>query len=128
MRWKIDLDSARGFVRAIQSETYSAAEEAKFLNEIFGSDFWRPGLSLMIDYSGLSIDNVESEDVENTSDLLCELEEHLGASRLALLCDTDDKFGVGRQFQMMVETQIKGDVRVFRDEEAAIEWLTNGRP
>lgn len=126
MKWKIDFDERRGFVRAVQYETYSAEEQAQFLTSIFASSFWRPGLPLMIDYCDLEIDNVASRDIENTSRLIQKLGDELGTSRLALVCDTDDKFGVGRQFATMASDRISGEINVFRDERRAIAWLTAG--
>lgn len=43
-------------------------------------------------------------------------------SRLALLADTEVGFGLGRMYQTLSESMTT-EVRVFRDENAAWEWL-----
>jgi hypothetical protein len=52
------------------------------------------------------------------------LKENLGPGKIALFCSDDAQFGLGRQFQMMAELGLDREIGVFRDERAAIEFLT----
>jgi hypothetical protein len=124
MHWNIRNDTDSGYVHAYQSGPFSAEEQAAFLSAIFGSPFWQPGTPLIIDYCSLDMDNVGSGSVEVTRQQLAALNGQLGLGKLALLCDNDEKFGVGRQFQALVEDDLDREVRVFRDEDAAVDWVT----
>ena len=125
MHWNIRHDTERGYVHAYQSGSFSTDEQAAFLNAIFTSIFWQPGTPLIIDFCALDMENVGWVSVEVTRQQILGLNSQLGPGKLALLCDNDEKFGVGRQFQSMVEDDLDGEVRVFRDEDTAVEWVTN---
>jgi hypothetical protein len=124
MHWNIRYDDKRGYVHAYQSGAFSTSEQSAFLNAIFSSAFWQPGTPLIIDYCSLEMENVGSGSVEVTRQQIAALGEQLGRGKLALLCDNDEKFGVGRQFEAVVEDDLECQVRVFREEEAAIDWVT----
>ena len=123
MHWNIFYDRALGYVRASQRGDFSTGEEGAFLDEIFEAPFWEPGLPLLIDYSSIPMEPISNRELESTSKQLSEHREQLGKSRLALLCRTDVQFGLGRQFQMISMGRIDGEMRIFRDEDAAVEWL-----
>jgi hypothetical protein len=123
MHWTIFYDKAIGYVRASQRGAFTTEEQEAFLADIFDSPFWKPGLPLLIDYGSMPVDNIMNRELESTSSQLEKLGEKLGSSKLALLCVTDLQFGLGRQFQIMCMGRLDGEIRVFRDEDAAADWL-----
>jgi hypothetical protein len=128
MIWNIRHDTVREYVHAYQSGHFSVEEQAAFLKAIFSAAFWQPGLPLIIDYCALEMEKISSVNVEAVRQIITLLEDRLGSGRLALLCDDDEQFGIGRQFQSAVSMHIKRDVKVFRDQDAAIDWVTTSEP
>ena len=124
MNWNIRHDDSLDYVHAYQSGNYSVDEEGAFLMAIFASPFWIPGKPLVIDYSALSMDNFSYASVEMAKFQFASQSDQLGKSKVAFVCDTDDKFGVGRQLQTLVQFDLSGEVGVFRDERTAIDWVT----
>ena len=127
MRWNIHFDEAKGFTRAYQSGEFSIADEALFLNDVFGSPGWKFGSPLMIDFCRLNVDKMRFEQVAASSGLMVQMANQVGPGRLALLCEDEEQFGLGRQFQLLTEFDLGREIRVYRDENEAIDFLTNER-
>ena len=125
MNWNIRHDDSLGYVHAYQSGNYSVDEESAFLSAIFSSPFWTPGKPLIIDYSALSMDNFGYASVEMAKYQIASQNMQLGKSRLAFVCNSDEKFGVGRQLQTLVQFDLNGEIRVFRDERSAVNWVVS---
>lgn len=123
MKWNIQFDADNKFVRANQSGEFSLAEEASFFRDIFASKYWLYGMPLMIDYCRLVVTGIHSREVDSTSDLMIDLKESIGPGKIALLCNGDEQYGLGRQFQMTAEIQFDREIRVFHEEAVAIQWL-----
>jgi len=123
MEWKIELDERGDFLRAKQWEMFSLEEQAYFLSDIFSAPDWQPGFPLLIDYTNLLIGNIDSRQMERITEFFARMRSVIGAGRIALLSQSDVQFGLGRQFQMLVDTRTDAEIGVFRDEQAAVEWL-----
>jgi hypothetical protein len=80
-------------------------------------------MPLMIDYCHLDVSDMHFQEIGAASGLMMFYKEQIGPGKIALLCDDDEQFGLGRQFQMMVEIPLDREIRVYRDEAAAICWL-----
>ena len=124
MHWNIRHDTDRNYVHAYQSGQFSIREQASFLSAIFTAEFWQPGTPLVIDYCSLEMEGLDNRKLETVRYLLSILNEQLGAGRLALLCNGDEEFGVGRQLQSLAALYLDKEVAVFRKEEAAVDWVT----
>jgi hypothetical protein len=127
MKWNIQFDDSEGFIRAYQSGEFSVTDEALFLHEVFRSPEWKFGLPLMIDFCHLNIDNMRFAQVAASSGLMVQMADQVGPGKLALLCDDEEQFGLGRQFQMLTEFNLGREIRVYRDENEAIRFLTTAR-
>jgi hypothetical protein len=127
MKWNIEFDKLYGFVRAYQSGDFSLDDQAAFLSDIVSSPHWQFGAPLMIDFCHLLVDDIFYSEVSSTSDMMTTLTAQLGPGKIALLCDDETQFGLGRQFQMIAEVSVGREIRVYRDEAAAIRFLTEGR-
>ena len=123
MNWNIRYDDRLDYVHAYQSGNYSVCEESAFLRAIFMSPFWAPGKPLIIDYSSLSMDNFGYASIEMAKVQFASENRNLGMGKLALLCDSDEKFGVGRQLQSLIQFDLNSEICVFRDERTAVDWL-----
>lgn len=126
MHWNIRFDADRNYTHAYQSGKFSLKDHTSFLNAILESPFWRPGNPLVIDYCSLEMEELDYDRLEATCQIMTLLNEKLGNGRLALLCDDDERFGVGRQIQSSIAAHVEKEISVFRDEDAAIDWVTCG--
>ena len=127
MKWNIQFDDSEGIIRAYQSGEFTVADEALFLHEVVRSPKWEIGLPLMIDFCHLDIDNMRFPQVASLSGLIVEMADQVGPGKLALLCDNEEQFGLGRQFQMLTEFDLGREIRVYRNENEAIRFLTAAR-
>jgi hypothetical protein len=123
MKWNIQFDEPNGFLRAYQSGNYTRADQAAFLSDIFSSTFWHTGLPLMIDYCHLDVENIGYTEIASSSEFLISLNRTLGPGKIALLCDDDEQFGVGRQLQMIALIYLDREILVYKGVRAAIDWL-----
>ena len=128
MEWKVELDKSGHFVRAWQWEEFSLEDEAEFLSDIFAGAHWKPGLGVLIDYRGLKVSDLTEADLAAIRVIFQSARRRLASSRLALLCDTDNLFALGTHFGEMLASKIDNQDVVFRNEEAAVNWLAASRP
>ncbi len=126
MQWKVELDQSGSFVRAWEWDEFSLEDEAKFLSDIFTGPHWQPGLGVLIDYRGLKVTVLDAADLSAIRVIFQSVRRRLGDSRIALLCDTDELFEIGKHFGEMLAAKLENQVVVFKDENAAIEWLKAG--
>lgn len=124
MKWNIQFDEPNGFLRAYQSGNFTSADQTSFLSDIFSSQFWHAGLPLMIDYCHLNVANIGYNEIATSSEFLIALNGKLGPGRIALLCDDDEQFGIGRQLQMISLIDLDREIAVFKRGREAIGWLT----
>ena len=126
MEWVVELDERERFIRATQWDEFSLEEQARFLSDIFTSPYWKPGLGVLMDYRGLKVDNLTGGDLTAITVILQSVRKRIESSRIALLCDNDRLFALGREFGMLLAPKLENNVVVFKDEEAAIAWLAAG--
>ena len=127
MQWKVELDESGDFVRAWQWDEFSLEDEALFLSDIFAGAHWRSGLGVLIDYRGLKVTDLTEADLAAIRVIFQSARRRLASSRIALLCDTDVLFALGTHFGEMLASKLDNQVVVFRDEEAAVNWLATKR-
>jgi hypothetical protein len=126
MQWKVDFDEAHGFVRARQWDHFSLDDQAKFLSDIFASPNWHAGMGVLFDYRGLKVDTLDGGDLTTVSVIFQSARKKLVDSKMALLCDSEELFEVGRSFGELLAPKLENKVVIFQNETAAIEWLTAG--
>jgi hypothetical protein len=127
MQWKVDFDESGQFVRAKQWDEFDLDDQARFLSDIFVSPRWTPGLGVLFDYRGLKIGTLDEGDLATISAIFQSARRRLEDSKLALLCDSDELFEVGKHFGMLIAPKLENNLFIFRDEKAAIDWLTASR-
>ena len=123
MQWKVEFDEARRFVRAKQWDEFSLDDQAKFLSDIFTDSRWHSGLGVLFDYRGLNVSTLDMGDLTTVAVIFQSARKKLADSKLALLCDSDELFEVGREFGVMLAPKLENQLVIFRDENAATSWL-----
>ena len=124
MQWKVDFDESSEFVRAKQWDEFDLDDQAKFLTDIFKSPKWRAGLGVLFDYRGLKVRTLDDGDLAAVSTIFQSARRRLEDSKLALLCDSEELFEVGKHFGMLIAPKLENTLFIFRDEQAALKWLT----
>lgn len=83
----------------------------------------RPGFRLWFDTSGAEPGpGIDGEFVRRVAEVTSTFGDRTGVARVAILAPADLTFGLARMFAMLVEPR-SGEVRVFRQAEAARAWL-----
>ncbi|MEO8041070.1 MAG: hypothetical protein ABI646_00550 [Acidobacteriota bacterium] len=124
MKWRVEMDEAGRFVHAWEWDEFSLDDQAQFLSDIFTGPHWRPGLGVLIDYRGLKVTELTEADLSAIRVIFQSARKRLAESKLALMCDTDDLFELGTHFKELLASKLENRVVVFRDENAAIDWLS----
>ncbi len=124
MQWKVELDEGGQFVRAWEWDEFSLDDEAAFLSDIFTGQHWKPGLGVLIDYRGLKVTKLDEADLSAIRVIFQSARRRLAESNIALLCDTEELFQLGTHFSELLASKLENRVVVFRDEDAAVSWLT----
>ena len=126
MKWKVEPDD-RGFVRARQWDTFTLEDQADFLTAAFAGPHWISGLGVLFDYRGLIVSEMTEGDLAAVRVIFQSARRRLESSKMALLCDSDELFEVGKHFGEMLAEKMDNRWVIFRDEAAAIAWLTAGK-
>ena len=124
MQWLVESDERGRFIRAEQWDEFDLDDQARFLSDIFTSPHWRNGIGILFDYRGLKVTALSEADLAAVRVIFQSVKRRLADSKLALFCDSDELFEVGRHFGEMFAEKMVNQVVVFRDEDAAINWLT----
>ena len=127
MKWKVNLDERGDFVLARQWDDFSLDDQADFQSAIFVGDHWRNGLGVLFDYRGLNLSALTEADLAAVRVMFQSAKRRLESSKIALLCDSDELFEIGIHFGEMLAEKMDNRLVVFRNEDAAIAWLTGPR-
>jgi hypothetical protein len=128
MEWSVELDENERFIRATEWGDFDLDDQASFLSDIFTSPYWRPGFGVLIDYRDLNLATLTEGDLEAIRVIFQSVRKRIEASKLAIFCATDESFEIGKAFAELMAPKVENQVVVFRDENAAIAWLTAGTP
>ena len=125
MQWLVEFDERGKFLRAEQWDEFDLDDQARFLSDIFTDPNWQNGLGILIDYRDLKVTALSEADLAAVRVIFQSVRRRLADSKLALLCNSDELFEVGKHFGEMIAEKMDNRLVVFRDEQAAIDWLTS---
>ena len=125
MKWKIELDESGAFIRAREWDVFTLDDQADFLSSIFTGSHWRPGIGVLFDYRDLKVADLTEGDLAAIRVIFQSARKRLANSKLALLCDSDELFEVGKHFGELMAEKVENQVVVFRDEAAAVAWVSS---
>jgi hypothetical protein len=95
------------------------------LKAVYEGEDFDPGKDVLWDLQDADLTAFSSADIKHISGLV---KQHWGkssSSRAALVVSRDVDFGLARMYEQLLDTGSTGVVRVFRDYEKAIDWLTS---
>ena len=96
---------------------------AAALGSVYASDRYDPSMSSLWDFRDADFKSVGAADVRSLGDIV---QSHWGQSRRsrsALVVSRDLGFGLSRMYEMNLNDDLKSQVRVFRDMDAALAWI-----
>ena len=115
----------------IEASTHGPADMAALLEmvrrivELSGKE---NSANVLIDHSGIDASSLTMQNVQTLSDTSVSLKDLFKMEKCAQIAANDLQFGFARAWEMMVESDgLTGvETRVFRNREAAIEWVKAG--
>jgi hypothetical protein len=124
MKWTIEFIESSNYFKVIDEGVYHAEDSVKLLAEIFSSEFWQPGMSILFDNRLVDFGSINYQGMSATSVTFSINNNQIGKSRIASLVASPIGFGISRQFQTLMAEKSPATVEIFTDEEKAVEWLT----
>jgi hypothetical protein len=127
MKWTFDHSLLPSYVKVSVEGQASVDSARKLLDQLTGSDFWHPGMSVLFDISGLAPMGTDKNAI--LQDLIRYFVEHrqiIGKGCIATVRPDPDAYNNIRQFEYGI--RLRGSevvVRNFMDASNAAEWLTN---
>lgn len=125
MNWTMTRSNNLNYVRVNLTGLFCMAGARSVTAKILSKPFWNNGTSILIDNRQVDMGDVNTADIECLTIMMKSLNERISKSKIALVGNTDIQFGFARQFQIKAEQNTTANIRVFRCESAAIEWITN---
>jgi len=124
MNWTVTFDELHGAAVVRTSGVFTVSDHRRMVAEIVSHVQWRPGHPILFDHRALDFDSARYEDMLSARDNHFEQEQRIGSARSAILMKSPADYGLGRQFQQLIETHASADLQVFIDEPTAIAWLS----
>ena len=121
MEWKVDYIEGADVLVGTKLGRFAVADEAAFLDELFGHPLRRPSTGIVIVFGELDIRPIGPPEMRRVVELFRRRSDLLQGTRIALCCTTTVQFGLGRQFQSLASST--AEISVFRQQEPALEWL-----
>lgn len=123
MKWKIDTSSMPSYLRVKTSGEASPEDFAAMWDDILSSDYWRPGLPVLMDNQNL--DPLKDADAFTTAaaDYFAANSDRLGKTCISTISSGPENFKYARQFQY--GTRLRGSdvvLQVFNSESDAVRW------
>ncbi|HYW32719.1 MAG TPA: hypothetical protein VE869_14565 [Gemmatimonas sp.] len=81
----------------------------------------------LVDLRGVTHLGVTPEGLRGIMSMFTPIDELGIATRLAIVAPTDAVYGVSRMYELLRGDGVPEEIRVFRDLNAALQWLAEGR-
>lgn len=123
MHWSIELIEDKNYVKVMLTGAFDAGEHLRMVEDILAQKYWKSDMSVLIDSRNVSYLNVGIEVMRQASDNMAKFDAQIGSGKAAILMESLSSFGKGRQFEILADEKASANIRVFLDENQAIEWL-----
>lgn len=125
MEWTIEFDEARGVAIVTTRGVFNDVDNARMVAEIVSHPKWIPGHRILFDHRMMDFGNAGYQQMLRAGGTHRAHDDRIGNARSALLMKSMADYGVGRQFEHMVD-DVRAELGVFIDEDAAWRWLLAG--
>ncbi len=97
-----------------------------YIRDLVNDQRFRAGSFILADHSELDASHVTAADVREQSTMMSQLDDRIGASRVAIVVPSSLAYGYARMYQAhTTETQV--DSQVFYTRTEALAWLESQR-
>lgn len=123
MNWTVENIENQPYVRVVTGGDFSVGEQLKMIEDITSRDFWRPGTNVLFDHRKLDFGVTDINLIRQASDNHIKNDAKIGDGKAALLMKSLPDFARGRQFELLTESKVSAKLRIFKDEDEALQWL-----
>lgn len=123
--WTIEFVEIQNYVKVVAENDFSVEGHTKLIADVVSREFWEPGMNLLIDDRKVEFKGVNIESIKEASRGFRTFEKELGDGKTALLMDTLSDYTRGRQFELLTDDKVSTNIKIFRDEEEALNWLAS---
>jgi hypothetical protein len=124
MKWTVDQSHLPAFVSVETSGDPEPKDFVSMWREILSSEFWRPGIPVLVDNQKLKPMKDPDAFTTDAIDFFSDNVESFGATCVAAVSSLPDNFKYARQFQYGI--RLKGSdvvLQIFGSRTQAVEWL-----
>lgn len=125
MNWEVEFREEHNFVKVATSGKFTLEDHLSMIEDIVSRGFWKPGMDVFFDNRQLHFVNTDIETMRNASGNHQRNNKRIGDGKTAILMKSLTDFGRGRQFELLSTGKISAKLKIFLEEENALEWLIN---
>lgn len=123
MNWTLELIKQLNTVKITSDGIFDAADDLNLIENIISQKYWKPGMNMLLDHRQTEFNGTDIDLMRRVSDHHKKYKAQIGDGKMALLMKNLTDFARGRQFELLTEHDMKGEISVFMDEDKALEWL-----
>ena len=125
MKWTIENVEPLNIVIIKAEGELIVGGHLEMFKDIISQDFWKPGKNILFDYRKFEFDGTDIPLIKRLSNHRRKYDAEIGDGKSALLMKSLADYARGRQIELMTTYEIQGDLRIFMEEDKAIEWLNS---
>ena len=125
MNWTFDIRGVPEFIRVKSSGAFRRDDISRLFDELSELDEFAPGCRVLLDGTGLELENVSDHDLFQASNELIRRNRDFAYTKLAIVTTPED-LHVGHKFEKITEYGSRTIMHVFDDETHALHWLVGG--
>lgn len=126
MKWSVELSSDGRYVLVVTSGRFDPSSHRAMTRDILSRAYWRPGRDVIFDHRQADFTGASFPAMLEARDTHKDNDERIGDGKAAIVVKSLADFGVGRMFQSLSENQVRADVQLFQDYDAAVAWIEGG--
>ncbi|HQU84215.1 MAG TPA: hypothetical protein PKY59_13855 [Pyrinomonadaceae bacterium] len=123
MNWEVEFREVYNFVKVATSGKFTLEDHLSMIEDIVSRGFWKPGMDVFFDNRELHFVNTDIETMRRASANHQQNNKRIGDGKTAILMKSLPDFGRGRQFELLSSGKISAKLKIFLEEENAVEWL-----
>jgi hypothetical protein len=123
MKYEIQDVQQDGYVELITVGVMQVELIAEAFHAVLNSEYWEKGKAFLANHEACSTAQLSSDEIREISQVVIKEALSLGASRFAVVMNSQLDFGNARMWQMYTEDHVEAEIQIFYDREKAVEWL-----
>lgn len=125
MEWIIDFHPQQEYFEVVVTGEFDVDEHVRMVEEVLSHADWAPGRSVLFDRRRNDFNKAAYEEMRRSASVHGERDEAIGPGRAAIVMTPGAAYGLGRQFELLSESNVSATIRIFTDIDEARAWLEN---